>query len=245
MIAIYRGEDTDFAGQEPIQIKINTPLDLTGYTADLLFGSVVKHYETEEVATKTLGLSFSAAETSQFFPGKGYATIKVYDTNGKVAVLKRFVIDVRFRRYDNAPMSAVDIAELMQSFENIRTVAQELPFLTDEDGKEQICAAINAILSAAKRRDEFSPLGAAGLMLIPPTSIIAFEECIRKLEAIALNNGESEEGDSMEDIKHLVNDMIVAFGAKAETDNNSQAGVEPTLALAARQVGRILRTQRV
>ena len=50
MIAIYRGEDTDFAGAEPIQVKINTPLDLTGYTAKILFGSVVKDYGAEETS---------------------------------------------------------------------------------------------------------------------------------------------------------------------------------------------------
>ena len=97
MVTIYRGEDTNFAGAAPIEVKIDTDLDLTGFTADILFGSVVKHYETEEVATKTLGLVFSAEETSGFFPGRGYATVKVYDTEGRVAVLKRFVINVKFR----------------------------------------------------------------------------------------------------------------------------------------------------
>ena len=97
MIAIYRGEDTDFAGAPPIQVKIETDLDLTGFTADLLFGSIVKHYETEEVSTKILSLVFSAEETKTFFPGRGYATVKVYDTQGRVAILKRFVINVKFR----------------------------------------------------------------------------------------------------------------------------------------------------
>lgn len=97
MISIYRGEDTDFAGAPPIPVVIDTKLDLTGYTADILFGSIVKHYETDEVATKKLGLVFTAKETATFFPGKGYATVKVYDTEGRVAVLKKFIIDVKFR----------------------------------------------------------------------------------------------------------------------------------------------------
>lgn len=102
MIIIYRGEDTDFANQEPIQVKLKTSLDLTGYTADILFGSIIKHYETGDVASKILPLSFSAAETASFFPGKGFASVKVYDPEGRVAILKRFVMDVKFRHYGDS-----------------------------------------------------------------------------------------------------------------------------------------------
>ena len=100
MIAIYRGEDTDFAGSPPIKIKIDTDLDLTGYTSEILFGSVVKKFGEEDTGAKILPLSFTAEETNGFFPGRGYATVKVYDTDDRVAILKRFVIDVRFRSVD-------------------------------------------------------------------------------------------------------------------------------------------------
>lgn len=104
MIEIYRGEDTDFAGAEPIEVKIDTELDLTGYTAKVLFGNVVKEFGPEEVETKTLGLVYSAEETAGFFPGKGFAVVKVYDTDGRVAILKKFVIDVKLREYRLNPM---------------------------------------------------------------------------------------------------------------------------------------------
>lgn len=97
MIEVYRGEDTNFADAEPFSVEIDTELDLTGYTAQLLFGNVVRDYDSEVVATKTLPLYFTAEETSTFFPGKGYAVVKVFDTKGRVAILKKFVIDVKFR----------------------------------------------------------------------------------------------------------------------------------------------------
>lgn len=101
VIKIYRGEDTDFANAEPIKVHIDTDISLEGFTADILFGNVVKHFETNEVATKTLGLVYSADESSGFFPGKGYAVIKVYDTKGRIAYLTKFIIDVCFRESRN------------------------------------------------------------------------------------------------------------------------------------------------
>jgi hypothetical protein len=97
VITIYRGEDTDFADAPPIPVTFTTDLDVTGFTAEIYFGSVVKTFTSEEVQTKTLGLVYSAAETSSFFPGKGWATLKLYDTKGKVRIQERFVIDVKFR----------------------------------------------------------------------------------------------------------------------------------------------------
>jgi hypothetical protein len=97
VITIYRGEDTDFAGALPIPVSFTTDIDVTGFTAEILFGSVVKTFASEEVETKTLGLIYTAAETSSFFPGKGWATLKLYDKDGRVRIQKRFVIDVKFR----------------------------------------------------------------------------------------------------------------------------------------------------
>ena len=97
VITIYRGEDTDFAGAQPIPVSFTTDLDVTGFTAEIYFGSVIKTFTPEEVQTKTLGLVYSAKETESFFPGKGWATLKLYDMEGRVRIQKRFVIDVKFR----------------------------------------------------------------------------------------------------------------------------------------------------
>lgn len=97
MITIYRGEDTDFADTAPIEIEINTNRDLTGYTAKILFGNVVRDYTSEVVITKKLPLVFSAKETLGFFPGRGYATVKLYDQEGRVAIVKTEIINVAFK----------------------------------------------------------------------------------------------------------------------------------------------------
>ena len=97
MVVIYRGEDTNFAGLGSIKLKINTDLDLTGFTSKLFFGNVIKEFDSAETETKTLTFFFTAEETLGFFPGKGYATLKLYDTEGRVTILRKFVIDVRCR----------------------------------------------------------------------------------------------------------------------------------------------------
>lgn len=242
MIAIYRGEDTDFAGQEPIQVKIITPFDLMGYTADIMFGSITKHFESEEVATKTLGLSYTAAETSTFFPGRGFASIKVYDTEGRVAILKRFVIDVRFRPYDKAPISNVEVSELIHSFENLRAVARTIPLISPDDDLDVMKNAINELIAAAKQRGEFTPLSKAEISKIPNATILAFTDCIQKLEAMATDSSGVE---SQEDLRNAINDIISTIGGDGRIDiDDPQASVNSLVAWA-KKVGRILRTQRV
>lgn len=247
MIAIYRGEDTDFAGQPPIQVKINTPFDLTGYTADILFGSVVKQFGPEEVGTKTLNLSFTAAETAGFFPGRGFASIKVYDTDGRVAILKRFVIDVRFRDYEWSPLNAIDISEMIKSFEHIREAAITIPILTEDDDINIVRDAINTILDAAKERTEFEQVTSRELAKIPNSTIVAFVECMRKLESLAYDSKWDEEGMDIDEVRDLLNNLIEAFsGAKARKINfkSPQNSIKDIQALA-EEVSRILRTQRV
>ena len=245
MIAIYRGEDTDFAGQEPIQVKINTPYDLTGYTADILFGSVVKHFEPDEVGTKTLGLSFTAAETAGFFPGRGYASIKVYDTEGRVAILKRFVIDVRFRDYEKSPLNIVDVSEVVQSFENVKEAAEKIPKLTMDDDTACVKEVINTLLEAARKRTEFSQLTSRDIAKVPNTTIVSFTDCIRKLESLA-KDATFLDGDSdMEDVKNLLNSILDVFGGAKSVNINIEDQKSSVKGLLewAKEVSRILRTQ--
>lgn len=245
MIAIYRGEDTDFAGQEPIQVKINTPFDLTGYTADILFGNVIKHFEADEVGAKTLGLSFTAAETSQFFPGRGFASIKVCDTEGRVAILKRFVIDVRFRDYDKSPLNKIDVAEVVKSFENVKEAVSKISRLTIDDNTADIKAAINTILSAAKKRTEFTPLTSRELSNVPHKALVAFTECIRKLESIAKDAESLDINSNAEEIRQQLNDIIEVLGEARKINlQTPKASIDRVLDWA-REVSRILRTERV
>jgi hypothetical protein len=244
MIAIYRGEDTDFAGQEPIQVKINTPLDLTGYTADLLFGSVVKHFEAEEVGTKVLGLSFTAAETSGFFPGQGFASIKVYDTEGRVAILKRFIIDVRFRSYDKAPATTMDISEAMKVFENIRDAAISIPELTDDDDISVVRDAINKIVDAARKREEFAPIPIRDMSKVSRKTISAFYECIKRLESLK-EAAESPDADvDYLEVVKVLNNILDAFcGRWSSIDLKDPDASVNCLVAWSKQINRILRIQ--
>ena len=97
MLVIYRGEDTDFADSAPLEVSFETDLDITGFTAEVQFGEVIKSFPAEEVQTKKLGLVYTADETSTFFPGKGIANMRIFDTEGRIRIQKRFVIDVKFR----------------------------------------------------------------------------------------------------------------------------------------------------
>jgi hypothetical protein len=210
MVAIYRGEDTDFAGAEPIQIKIDTDLDLTGYTAELLFGSVVKEYGAEDVGKKILPLSFTAEETSGFFPGRGYATVKVYDTQGRVAILKRFVIDVRFRRVDR--IDAIDFAESFQTFENVKVVAAKLAILSLDDDMAKVKDTINELLMAARARVEFVPVTDFQFTQFTRKDALLFVECMRNLQCLSLNIGSLNEDADTTEVKAAVNSIIAILG---------------------------------
>ena len=212
MIAIYRGEDTCFAGAEPITIRLDTELDLTGFTAELLFGSIVKDFGTEDVGRKELPLSFTAAETATLFPGKGYAVVKVYDTEGRVAILKKFVIDVRMRKADGH-IDAVDVAEAIATFDEIRKDAAAILTLTEEDDTAAVKAALNSFLSAARRRGEFTeviPLDGCGF--IPPSSVALFTDGIRSLKSIAINLGQLSEENDLHDVKETINKVVDILG---------------------------------
>lgn len=213
MIAIYRGEDTCFAGAEPFQIKLDTELDLTGYTAELYFGSIVKFFGSDEVEKKVLRLSYTADETSSFFPGRGFATVKVYDTEGRVAVLKKFVIDVRFRKCDNAPVDAIDVAESVQEFLNVRKAAEKMFLLNEEDDIAAIKEAVNTILSAARERTEFSPVTMCQLGEINPKSIAIFKECMTNLQSLSLNLESLDEDSDTSEVKEAINAIVSVLGS--------------------------------
>ena len=205
MIAIYRGEDTDFAGGGPIKIKIETDLDLTGFTAKLFFGNVVKSFEPEEVATKILKFNFSADETSGLFPGKGYATVKVFDTKGRVAILKRFVIDVRFR---DGRIRDVDLAEAIQTVANIRNMADAFTDLQEAADIATIKESLNKFIEAAREKTEFKSLSWKDRMYLGTKKADSFVEMVKKLEAIAMNVGELTENSDIADVKKSINELV-------------------------------------
>ena len=170
-----------------------------------MFGNVVKHFEPEEVETKTLGLVFSAAETAGFFPGKGYAVVKVYDTKGRVAYLKKFIVDVRFR--DNR-VSDVDLASAMHVVNNVRRVADALPDLTEVDDVASVKATVNGILSAVRARGEFRPLTDRDKIGINAERAREFFKAVRKLEEKSLTLRTLNEDSNIADIKDTLDQVL-------------------------------------
>lgn len=214
MISIYRGEDTQFAGAEPISVEIDTELDLTGCTAELYFGSIVKSFDSEQLNKKTLPLVFTAEETETFFPGKGYAIVKVKDSEGRVSVLKKFVIDVRMRDSAAPAPDRRDVAEAMASFEQIRDAAYGLSELTEKDGIEKVKEALNQVLSAAKKRGEYSEVPTLdGIGMMSASSAALFTDSVRSLTALATNIDSLTEESDMDDVRETVNRIVKILSA--------------------------------
>ena len=81
MIKIFKGDDTDFLGRT-IRITFGTDeIDLTGCTAELSFGGIIKRMPCEKRCDFLLVLS--AEETSQLQLGMHNATIRLYDCDGR------------------------------------------------------------------------------------------------------------------------------------------------------------------
>lgn len=86
-ITIHRGDDTDFTGNQEIVISIDTDIDLTGYTAKFRFLDFTKSFTSEEVVTKELSITIGAEDTKKFPLGEQFATLWLYDENGKIKTL--------------------------------------------------------------------------------------------------------------------------------------------------------------
>ena len=241
MVEIYRGEDTDFAGAGPIWVEIDTPLDLTGFTADLLFGSVVKHFGAEEVATKKLGLIFTHEETSQFFPGKGFASIKVFDTEGRVAILKRFVIDVKFRKYIGAQKSRIGFLEAMSILENVIDVSSDMPTLTDSADLRTIKCTLNKLIEPCTQRREFTVPLSSEMSRIPESAKRSVIEVVEKLMGIASEVDNFELEGEIHDIKELLNRILRILRESKLT--NREATSEVSMSEVADELKIAMRTQ--
>ena len=136
-IRIIRGNDTTFAGMPPITIKMTTEADLTGYTATYTFGSNVKTFTTEEVASKELYLSYTSAETLEFFPGRGYGFLVLFDKDGKQATVWRIVMNVVFP-YDHPVKNKYGIEVIIgdKPEVEIKYIADEEMLFVDAEVKE-------------------------------------------------------------------------------------------------------------
>ena len=94
-IIIYRGTDTMFQGKSTVVLKIEESQDIEGCSASLRFCGVVKEFTEEQVATRSLEVMYSAEETDEFIPGKGYAYLTLTDGDGRKAVVYIYLFKVK------------------------------------------------------------------------------------------------------------------------------------------------------
>lgn len=90
-IAIFRGDDTDALGYQTIVGTIKTDLDLTGCKAVFKYLSFSVEFNPIP-ADKKLTVIIPASETKKFPPGLGYASLRVYDAEGKLCTFSNRIM---------------------------------------------------------------------------------------------------------------------------------------------------------
>lgn len=90
-IAIFRGDDTDALGYQTIVGTIRTDLDLTGCRAVFKYLSFSAEFDPIP-EDKKLTVIIPASETSKFPPGLGYASLRVYDAEGKLCTFSNRIM---------------------------------------------------------------------------------------------------------------------------------------------------------
>lgn len=80
-IVLFRGDDSDFQGNQDIEVKIETEMDLTGIKARFSLLSFRQDFDTIP-EDRTLRLTFGAEETRKMPLGSFDATLWLEDANG-------------------------------------------------------------------------------------------------------------------------------------------------------------------
>ena len=81
-IVLFKGDDSDFQGNQSVNIVIDTELDTTGMKAHFRFMDFVQDFDSIP-ENKTLNLVFPNAKTSEFPLGAADATLRFEDASGK------------------------------------------------------------------------------------------------------------------------------------------------------------------
>lgn len=81
-IVLFKGDDSDFQGNQSVDIVIDTELDTTGMKAHFRFMDFVQDFDSIP-ENKTLSLVFPNAKTSEFPLGAADATLRFEDASGK------------------------------------------------------------------------------------------------------------------------------------------------------------------
>lgn len=91
-IVITQGDDTNALNNE-IMFRLNTDLDLTGFTAVFQVESL--QYKWNDITSKELALVFTREQTQSLSAGKYYGALKIYDNNDlAVTVIRDIPVNV-------------------------------------------------------------------------------------------------------------------------------------------------------
>ena len=129
MIAIFRGDDTAFAGANSVRVTIGTSVSLSGCRAEFNLCGVVK--QIPDASTGTFTVAFTAEETAAMPLGVQCATVRVFDSQGRVRTASNTVrvlvtdrVDEAYR-YTNA--TEVTLASPGGIIDDGRGVPDDLP----------------------------------------------------------------------------------------------------------------------
>ena len=146
MIAIFRGDDTAFAGANSVRVTIGTSVSLAGCRAEFNLCGVVK--QIPDASTGTFTVAFTAEETAAMPLGVQCATVRVFDSQGRVRTASNTVrvlvtdrVDEAYR-YTNA--TEVTLASPGGIIDDGRGVPDDLPeeYTPDEmPGSTRTCAS--------------------------------------------------------------------------------------------------------
>jgi hypothetical protein len=206
MLVVYMGQDTEFANAAPLEVEIDTNLNLEDFTAKIDFFGITKNFDSDVVRTKKLPLSYTAEETKAFFPGLNYADLYLFDPDGRQAIYRKIIIAVKLSGdravdYIEADRAAAILAKLKE-------VAAGLPELIEEDDTAKIKTICNEMMSALRFNGEFEAKDSCKCM---DGSIEKMVEKIRRLEELAQSATILDEDSTTAEIKQLLNEFIVTF----------------------------------
>lgn len=111
-IVLFKGDDSDFQGNQSVDIVIDTELDTTGMKAHFRFMDFVQDFDSIP-ENKTLSLVFPNAKTSEFPLGAADATLRFEDASGKFRTVSNrihiVVTNSVHEAYDNEDNQSITV----------------------------------------------------------------------------------------------------------------------------------------
>ena len=111
-IVLFKGDDSDFQGNQSVDIVIDTELDTTGMKAHFRFMDFVQDFNSIP-ENKTLSLVFPNAKTSEFPLGAADATLRFEDASGKFRTVSNrihiVVTNSVHEAYDNEDSQSITV----------------------------------------------------------------------------------------------------------------------------------------